>query len=170
VTHPHEADLEVKVGVISISTSRWKRHGDLKGVENVPEDDESSKLVMEELECIDYRLIPDDRSKIISALMDMMHRVDVVVTVGGTGISPKDVTIEAVKMLIEKEIDGFGEIFRMLSYEEIGVAAILTRAFAGVARGKIVFCLPGSKDAVRLGLKLIKPLLRHAVSHAKGLR
>ena len=168
--HEHEADIDVRVGAVTISTSRWRKFGDIAGVENVPEEDESGKLVVGELNCVDYRLIPDDRSKIISTLMDMMHHVDVIVTIGGTGISPKDVTIEAVRMLVEKEMDGFGEIFRMLSYEEIGVSAILTRAFAGVAQGKVIFCLPGSKGAVKLGLKLIKPLLKHAVSHARGLR
>ncbi len=166
----HEADVEVKVGAVTISTSRWKRFGDVSGVDNVPEDDESGRLIVEELNCVEYRLIPDDRSKIISTLMELMREVDVVVTTGGTGISPKDVTIEAVRMIVEKEIDGFGEIFRRLSYDEIGVSAILTRAFAGVSQGKIIFCLPGSKRAVELGLKLIKPLLRHAVSHARGLR
>ena len=169
--HEHEADVEVRVGVVTVSTSRWSRFGDVIGVENIPEDDESGRLLAKELNCVEYRLIPDDRSKIISTIMDLIHRdIDVIITTGGTGISPKDVTIEAVRMLVEKEIEGFGEIFRMLSYEEIGESAILTRTFAGVSHGKIIFCLPGSKKAVELGIKLIKPLLRHAVSHAKGLR
>ncbi len=169
--HEHEADVEVRVGVVTVSTSRWSKFGYVTGVENIPEDDESGRLLAKELNCVEYRLIPDDKSKIISTIMDLIHRdIDVIITTGGTGISPKDVTIEAVRMLVEKEIEGFGEIFRMLSYEEIGESAILTRTFAGVSRGKIIFCLPGSKKAVELGIKLIKPLLRHAVSHAKGLR
>ncbi len=169
--HEHEADVEVRVGVVTISTSRWNRFGDIVGVENIPDEDESGKLLAEELNCVEYRLIPDDRSRIISTLMDLIHRdVDVIITTGGTGISPEDITIEAVKMIVEKEMEGFGEIFRMLSYEEIGESAILTRAFAGVSHGKVIFCLPGSKKAVKLGLRLIKPLLRHAVSHARGLR
>ncbi len=167
----HEADVEVRVGIVTISTSRWKKFGEVKGVDNIPEDDESGKLIARELSCVEYRLIPDDHSKIISTLMELIHgNVDVIVTTGGTGISPKDRTIEAVKMIVEKEMEGFGEIFRMLSYREVGASAILTRAFAGVSHGKVIFCLPGSKRAVELGLKLIKPILRHAVSHAKGLR
>ncbi len=169
--HEHEADVEVRVGVVTISTSRWDKFGELRGVDKIPEEDESGKLIAKELNCIEYRLIPDDRSKIVSTLMELIHGdVDVIITTGGTGISPRDRTIEAVKMIVEKEMEGFGEIFRMLSYQEVGVSAILTRAFAGVSHGKVIFCLPGSKKAVELGLKLIKPLLKHAVSHAKGLR
>ncbi len=166
----HEEDVDVKVGVITVSTSRWKKFGDVSGVENIPDEDESGKIIAEQLNCVDYRLVPDDRSKIISAILDMMKKVDVIVTTGGTGISPDDVTIEAVKMVVEKEMEGFGEIFRLLSYNEIGEAAMLTRAFAGVSRNKVIFCLPGSKKAVELGIKLIKPQLKHIVTHAKGLK
>jgi len=107
---------------------------------------------------------------IICAVLDMINRVDVVITTGGTGISPKDVTIEAVKSIVDKELEGFGEIFRYLSYKEIGESAIITRAFAGVLNGRVIFCLPGSSKAVELGVKIIKPVLRHVVSHARGLR
>ncbi len=166
----HEADVDVRVGVITVSTSRWRKFGDVMGVENIPEDDKSGRILAEELNCVDYRLVPDDRSKIITAILDMLNKVDVIITTGGTGISPKDVTIEAVKMVVEKEMEGFGELFRLLSYNEIGEAAMLTRAFAGVSRNKVIFCLPGSENAVRLGVKLIKPQLKHIVTHAKGLR
>jgi len=103
----HEADVDVRVGVITVSTSRWRKFGDVMGVENIPEDDKSGRILAEELNCVDYRLVPDDRSKIITAILDMLNRVDVIITTGGTGISPKDVTIEAVKMVVEKEMEGF---------------------------------------------------------------
>jgi len=170
VTHPHEADLEVKVGVISISTSRWKRYGDLKGLENVPEDDESTRIVVERLNCVDYRLVPDRRLSIIKAIAELAESVDVIVTIGGTGISPTDVTVDVVRRLVDREIEGFGEIFRMLSYEEVGASAMLSRAFAGVLDGTVIFCLPGSKGAVRLGVELISRVIKHVVSHARGLR
>jgi molybdenum cofactor biosynthesis protein B len=87
-----------------------------------------------------------------------------VILTGGTGLSRRDSTFEAVDRLLEKRIDGFGELFRWLSFQEIGAAAMLSRATAGVYRGKVVFSLPGSESAVRLALeKLILPELGHAV-------
>ena len=168
--HEHEANIDVKVGVITVSTSRWKKYGSISGIENIPPDDISGKIISKELNCVEYRLVPDDKSMIICAVLDMLNRVDVVVTTGGTGISPKDVTIEAIKSIVDKELEGFGEIFRYLSYKEIGESAIITRAFAGVLNGRVIFCLPGSSKAVELGVKIIKPVLRHVVSHARGLR
>jgi molybdenum cofactor biosynthesis protein B len=91
----------------------------------------------------------------------------VIVTTGGTGITSRDSTYEAVTALLEKRIDGFGELFRMLSYEEIGAAAMLSRACAGLARKKIVIALPGSEHAVRLAMtRLILPELGHLVREA----
>ncbi|HWP65770.1 MAG TPA: molybdopterin-binding protein, partial [Candidatus Limnocylindria bacterium] len=88
----------------------------------------------------------------------------VIVTTGGTGITSRDSTYEAVADLLEKRLDGFGELFRMLSFQEIGAAAMLTRACAGVARGKAIFVLPGSEAAVRLAMtRLILPELGHIV-------
>jgi molybdenum cofactor biosynthesis protein B len=87
---------------------------------------------------------------------------DVIITTGGTGVTSRDTTYEALSGLLQKRLDGFGELFRMLSYQEIGSAAMLTRACAGVAAGKLVFVLPGSENAVRLALtKLIVPELGH---------
>jgi len=168
--HEHEADIDVKVGAITVSTSRWKKYGSVSGIENIPPDDTSGKIIVNELNCIEYKLVPDDKNRIICAVLDMLNRLDVVVTTGGTGISPKDVTIEAIKSIVDKELEGFGEIFRYLSYKEIGESAIITRAFAGVLNGRVIFCLPGSSKAVELGVKIIKPVLKHVVSHARGLK
>jgi molybdenum cofactor biosynthesis protein B len=94
--------------------------------------------------------------------------VDVAVFCGGTGITATDITIETVSPFMEKTLPGFGELFRLLSYERIGSAAILSRAFAGVAKGKAFFCIPGSMDAVKLCLeKLILPEAAHIVKHAR---
>jgi len=93
----------------------------------------------------------------------------VVITNGGTGLAPRDTTFEAVSGLIEREMPGFGEIFRTLSYEQIGAAAMLSRATAGIAGNCVVFCLPGSTKAVDLAMtKLIVPQLRHLVGLVEG--
>jgi molybdenum cofactor biosynthesis protein B len=91
----------------------------------------------------------------------------VVITTGGTGITSRDQTFEAVSALLEKRLDGFGELFRMLSFDEIGPAAMMSRAVAGLARGRIVVCLPGSEAAVRLAMaRLLIPELGHLVQQA----
>jgi molybdenum cofactor biosynthesis protein B len=159
--HRHR-DLSVeKVSycVITVSDSR------------TPETDESGKLIVEALkraghELHGYRLVPDDTREIRLALEEMLGKseVDVVILNGGTGISARDVTPEAVKPLLDKELPGFGEAFRALGFGEIGPWALLSRAFASVARGKLVFALPGSPHGVSLALeKLILPVLGHAV-------
>ena len=94
--------------------------------------------------------------------------VDVVITTGGTGLTARDSTFEATAVLIEKRLDGFGELFRMLSFQDIGPAAMLTRAFAGAVRGTILIALPGSESAVRLAMtKLILPEIGHLVREAR---
>lgn len=113
-----------------------------------------------------YAVVPDDpaamRAVLAAALDD--PAVDVLVTNGGTGISLRDSAYEVVAGLLEKHLDGFGELFRWLSYAEIGAAAMLSRAIGGVSRGKVVFALPGSTNAVRLGMeKLILPQAAHLV-------
>lgn len=93
---------------------------------------------------------------------------DFIITTGGTGISPRDLSIEAVKPLFGKEIEGFGDLFRLLSYQEVGSAALLSRATAGTVGRSIAFCLPGAKTAVRLALeKLILPEVKHLISQLR---
>lgn len=106
---------------------------------------------------------PDDVRAIVQAQLASAE-VDAVITTGGTGITSRDRTYEAVTALFDKTLDGFGELFRMLSYHDIGPAAMLSRACAGAARGKIVILLPGSEKAVRLAMdKLVVPELGHMV-------
>jgi len=93
--------------------------------------------------------------------------VQAIITTGGTGITSRDSTYEAVSGMLQKRLDGFGELFRMLSYEQIGSAAIMSRACAGLAAGRIIVCLPGSEAAVRLAVeKLLIPELGHLVQQA----
>ena len=117
-------------------------------------------------EIVERDIVRDEASGIRSKLVDLLARsdVDAVVTTGGTGISARDTTNEVVDRMLEKRLDGFGEIFRVLSYEEIGAAAILSRALAGTVGPKFVACLPGSRNAVRLAVeKLLAPEISHIV-------
>ena len=93
--------------------------------------------------------------------------VQVIITTGGTGITSRDSTYEAIAALLDKRLDGFGELFRMLSYEQIGAAAMMSRACAGLAKGRIIVSLPGSENAVRLAMeRLVVPELGHMVQQA----
>jgi molybdenum cofactor biosynthesis protein B len=118
-----------------------------------------------------YRIVKDEPVEIEALLKEVLGRddVDSVIVNGGTGISPRDGTYEVVNRFLEKKLDGFGEIFRYLSYLEIGSAAIMSRAAAGTARGKVLISLPGSSGAVTLAMeKLILPEIRHMVSQLQG--
>lgn len=118
-----------------------------------------------------YRIVKDEPVQIENLLNEALGQtnVDAVIVNGGTGIAPRDGTYEVVSRFLEKKLDGFGEIFRYLSYQEIGSAAIMSRAAAGTARGKILISLPGSKGAVTLAMeKLILPEIRHMVSQLQG--
>jgi molybdenum cofactor biosynthesis protein B len=113
---------------------------------------------------VDYRVLKDDPERIASHLRALAARGDVraILVNGGTGIAPRDRTYEAVAALLETRLDGFGELFRALSFRAIGPSAMLSRAVAGTFRGMIVFSMPGSEDAVRLALRrLILPELAH---------
>jgi molybdenum cofactor biosynthesis protein B len=111
-------------------------------------------------------IVRDDPEAIRTALTKELEAsaAQVIITTGGTGITSRDSTYEVICNLLEKRLDGFGELFRMLSYQEIGPSAMLSRACAGTAQGKIVITLPGSENAVRLAMtKLILPELGHLV-------
>jgi molybdenum cofactor biosynthesis protein B len=119
---------------------------------------------------IDYRLLPDETKLIRDQIRDWLAReeCEAVIISGGTGISPRDRTHEALVDLLEQRLDGFGELFRALSYEQIGSAAMLSRAVGGIAAGRPVFALPGSTAAVKLALeKLILPELAHLLAELR---
>lgn len=116
------------------------------------------------------KIIPDDKEIISDAAQSALNMpdLDVIIFSGGTGITPTDVTIESVTPLLEKTLPGFGEFFRRISYDKVGSAAVLSRAIAGVAKGKALFCIPGSPDAVRTAVEtLILPESPHIVKHAR---
>jgi len=115
----------------------------------------------------DYAILPNDEARVRGHVRALLARgdVDAILITGGTGLGSKDRTVEAVRPLLQKELPGFGELFRLVSFQEqIGAAAILSRALAGSANGKLVVSMPGSKAAVELALtRIILPELRHAI-------
>ena len=157
--HRESAPETVRVAVLTISDTRK------------PETDTGGDVVEESMrgaghEVVAREIVRDEAASIRTTLVDLLARADVdaVVTTGGTGISARDTTYEVVDRMIEKKLDGFGELFMMLSYEEIGAAAVLSRAVAGTVGAKLVASLPGSRNAVRLGVeKLLAPEIAHVV-------
>jgi molybdenum cofactor biosynthesis protein B len=116
-----------------------------------------------------YQILKDDPGLIVAAVRVVPPPTEVVVLNGGTGLTRRDTTFEAVSRLFEKEIPGFGELFRLLSYEDIGAAAMLSRATAGVVGDRVVFSVPGSPAAVELAMtKLIVPALGHVIAMVRG--
>ncbi len=160
--HHHEHDLdELGAAVVTISSSRTLA------------DDPSGDHVVEALvdaghDVVTRELIPDEYDDVQHTVDALVRRsdVDVVVTTGGTGVTPDDRTPEAVRPLFEKELPGFGELFRRYSYGEIGTRVVGTRATAGIIDGVPVFCLPGSTDAVRLG---VEEIIVEEAPHLAGL-
>jgi len=168
--HKAEAPKKLNFALIVCSSSRYEEMKAGKTVED-PSGELIAKLVEDGGHKVIYKtIIPDNSAMIRIELKKLVsdREVDVVIFCGGTGISPSDVTIETVTPLLEKTLPGFGEIFRWLSYQEIGSAAMLSRALAGTVEGKAVFCIPGSPQAVRLCIeKLILPEAPHIVKHAR---
>ena len=168
--HKLLAPSQLDFAVFICSTSRYS---ELKKGNKV--EDPSGDLISESLlgtghKVVLRKILPDSRIMIQRNVRKALEskNVNAIITCGGTGISLRDVTIESVKPLLEKELDGFGEIFRRLSFDEIGSAAVLSRATAGIFKGKVIFCIPGSPQAVSLCLaKLILPEASHILKHAR---
>lgn len=161
--HKAHAPRTVRVFVLTVSDTRTE------------DNDEGGKLCRELVTAaghvvIGSAIVPDEPAELQGHLGRLADEqlVDVVITTGGTGISRRDSTYEAVSGLLEKRLDGFGELFRMLSYQEIGSPAMLSRAVAGLYQGLVIFALPGSPSAVKLALeKLIVPELGHLKFEAR---
>jgi molybdenum cofactor biosynthesis protein B len=159
IDHKATSPSTVRCYVLTISDTR------------TPANDTSGVAIAQLLEANGHEvagraIVRDDPDAIRSALQAQLDdtRAQVIITTGGTGITSRDSTYEVVGNLLEKRLEGFGELFRMLSYEEIGSSAMMTRACAGTAQGKIIVSLPGSENAVRLGMnKLLLPELGHLV-------
>jgi len=166
--HPHRRAAPERVGVCVITVSDTRTLETDTGGARVEE-----LLVAAGHPVLARRIVPDDAGAIAEALRAALGRdgIDAVVLTGGTGIAPRDVTPEAVEPLLDRVVPGFGELFRMLSYQEIGSAAVLSRALAGLACGRVVFVLPGSRGAVQLAMeKLVLPEIGHLLGEARKTR
>jgi molybdenum cofactor biosynthesis protein B len=159
--HKARAPRRVSCAVITASDTRTE------------ETDDAGRYVQEALqgaghEVTYYAVVRDERDAIRKSVEEALDRADVIIINGGTGLTPRDVTIETLEPMLEKRLEGFGELFRWLSYGEIGSAAMMSRAMAGVVRGRFVACLPGSPKAVRLAVeKLLLPELGHIVQQLR---
>jgi molybdenum cofactor biosynthesis protein B len=159
--HKHNIPKYLKTGIITVSTTRTMA------------DDKSGKWIAKMLKKEGHLLqahvvVPDHAQTIADMVKTLVHeqQIQAVLITGGTGLSPNDVTIEAVRPLFDKELSAFGVLFAQLSFEEIDSAAILSRATAGTIENAVVFCMPGSLKAVKLACKeLIFPELGHIIKH-----
>lgn len=155
--HRKKSGINAGVAVITLSTSRSL------------ETDQSGDIIQQMLEKSGHRVpvrkvIPDSRNVLRATLRELARekKVHAIITTGGTGLAPSDVTIEAVRSMLDKEISGFNALFMLLSYPQVKSAAMLSRALAGTIKGKILFCLPGSPRACKLAMEsLILPELGH---------
>lgn len=162
--HPDSAETTVNCAVITVSDTRS------------PETDRSGQLIQQLL--LDaghgvgsYTIIQDEPLQIRAQLKALEERPEIAAVIfnGGTGIAPRDTTYDALESLLDKTLPGFGEVFRFLSYQEIGSRAIASRAIAGVYQTKVVFSIPGSTNAVKLAVQeLILPELVHLVTQLRG--
>ncbi len=161
--HPDSTKITVNCAVITVSDTRTL------------ETDKSGQIIKQLLleaghKVIDYTIIKDEPEQIRAQMETWGKRADLdaVILNGGTGIAPRDTTYDAIASLLEKTLPGFGELFRYLSYQEIGSRAIASRAIAGIYQGKLVFSLPGSSNAAKLAIsQLILPELVHLVTQLK---
>ena len=160
MNHKHGSKKRLKIALITASSSRFRDR-------SIKDDsgEEALKLCRKAGHECTLELVDDSKSMIrLHLLRALFERsADAAIILGGTGISPRDVTIESVSSMYDKTLDGFGEIFRRLSYDAIGSAALMSRAIAGTIENKPVFCLPGSPDAAKVGVALALRELPHAV-------
>ena len=160
--HKEQSPKSVNCSVVIISDTRTEQN------------DESGKIIMKSLKgkghkVLSYCILKNDADSIRKKLNELLDEesLQVIITSGGTGISHLDITIEMIYPIFEKKMDGFGELFRFLTYQEIGTGSIMSRATAGVAKGKVIICLPGSAMAVDLAMEqIILPEIGHIVREA----
>ena len=168
--HKAAAPTQLNFGVFICSTSRYQQLQNGTKMNDVSGDLIETLVKASGHKVMFKKILSDDKTQIKNAVNSFLDSADLDVAVfcGGTGIAPSDVTIEAVTPFLEKTLPGFGEVFRHQSYNKVGSAAMLSRAAAGVAKGKALFCIPGSPEAVRFSVEtLILPEAPHIVRHAR---
>jgi molybdenum cofactor biosynthesis protein B len=168
--HKATAPKQLSFAVFICSTSRYQDIRKDEKISDVSGDTIKAMLRNAGHKVLSKKIIADDVNMIQDAVNSVLSstELDAAIFCGGTGIASKDTTIEMVVPFFEKTLPGFGEIFRRLSYETIGSAAVMSRAVAGVAKGKVLFCIPGSPNAVRIAVEtLILPETPHIVRHIR---
>lgn len=159
--HQKESSKDITCGIITLSDSRKSEKLDLSGQFMAEEIESRYTLKSRDL-------IRDEKDDLVNSIEKMISSdIDVILTTGGTGLDPRDITVETVESLFEKKLDGFGEMFRAKSYEEIGAAALLSRATAGIYKKTVIFSMPGSPNAVKTAFSIIIDELPHFVHHVK---
>lgn len=169
-THKSHAPRKLNFAVFICSTSRYEALQKGDSTTDVSGDTIESLLKNAGHAVLFRRVIADDKNMIEHAVKSVLNNsgLDAAIFSGGTGVTHSDVTIETVSPFFEKVLPGFGEFFRHLSYEKMGSAAVMSRAVAGVAKGKALFCIPGSPNAVQIAVELlISPEAPHIVKHAR---
>jgi molybdopterin adenylyltransferase len=166
--HRHGGPEHLKVRVVTVSTSRYASSKEGKAFTDESGDVAESETRKGGHSVTRRTLLSDDKNMIRREIKDFIAGDDdVLVFTGGTGMAKRDVTIETVRPFLEKELVGFGELFRRISYDEIGAAAVMTGATAGVVDGKVVLCLPGSPGAVKTALRAFLGEIPHLVYVAR---
>lgn len=170
--HREKAIKDINFLIFVISSTLYEKN--IKGEEINDESGEKAiKLIRKAYYKIIKKIILPNNSELIRKEIENCienFSPNVIITIGGTGLSPRDVTIEAITPIFEKNIPGFGELFRFYSFKKIGTAALLSRAAAGIYKGVAIFSLPGSPHAIEIALKkIILPEIGHLIAHLKGL-
>lgn len=156
----HIKSIPIKAAIITVSSTRIKEN-DTSGMAI------DKILKSAGIQVVFYSIVFDQIGAIRAEIYEALKNSNCIIVNGGTGLTHDDCTIEAVIPLLDKKIDGFGELFRMISYKEIGTSSMLSRAIAGICHGNVIFCIPGSTAAVTLATKdLIVPEIAHILSHA----
>ncbi|HMD79287.1 MAG TPA: molybdenum cofactor biosynthesis protein B [Nitrososphaerales archaeon] len=167
--HRHRAPEHLKVRIVTVSTSRYASMQEGKKFTDEGGDLAESEAKKGGHSVTGRALVSDDKKMIRLEMTKFLSGGDdVMIFTGGTGVAKRDVTVEAVRPYFEKELVGFGELFRRLSFEDVGFAGILSRATAGIVKGKVVLCLPGSPAAVKLALGNFVGELPHLVFVARS--
>lgn len=165
--HKKHVPIDVKCGVITLSDSKYK--DSKEGINSdISGEDIINVLKEKGHEIKEYTIIPDDKDMLLDTVKKMNEeKIDAIFTTGGTGLESRDITIETLKPLYDKEINGFGEIFRLKSYEELGSGALLSRSSAGIYNKTIIFSMPGSPNAVKTAMDIISDEIGHLVKHSR---
>ncbi len=160
--HKSHSKKHIDFGIITISSSRARKKGADSSGDNIAHSIEKQGYTIAR-----RAIVSDNKNIIKDKVLEFIETADIIITTGGTGIAKTDVTVEAVRPLFDKELEGFNTVFMIASYAGIGASSMLSRACAGIIKGKVIFCLPGSPDACKLAMdRIIIKEAGHILKHA----